>query len=300
MKIVLIGILVLLLSGCKNHHSNTENLRNDLIRTIKKNYKLDHGDIIAKYDLGGINQGNCSIAKNYLRIINDENYHNLFLKKFASRFKNRKNSEFLQTNASKKTTRLINLISRLNDKYNYLKSKDLNFIKSLKEYKFIQNHKSLKEQSGSNKDNSMKDLANLDHLIGNLPILMPQNNIKITSHYGMRKHPISKRKKLHCGIDLVGAKSTPIYAAASGKVIQVSRQGGYGNLIEIEHGRNFRTRYAHLKAVLVSAGEIVLDGQKIGLQGNTGRTTAEHLHFEILFKNRAIDPYDFISHGLNC
>ena len=289
-------IALLVLSSCKTNKSKTGQLRNHLDQVLKKEYSLNHGQIIVKYDLANINQSSCLIAKNYGRISNDKAYNKLFLQKFKNRNKSLKS---LNINANKKTTKLINLILRLNGRYQYLSKKDLGFIKSLKEYSFFGAIKNLAKAEVKSK-NGLEDIANLDHIVSNIPFFLPQNNLRITSHYGMRKHPIKKRKKLHCGIDLVGQKSTPIYSAASGKVSKIGRQGNYGNIVEITHERDLKTKYAHLKLINVNMGENVLDGQKIGLQGNTGKTTAEHLHFEILFKNKPIDPYDFIAHGFNC
>ncbi|MCC8416982.1 MAG: M23 family metallopeptidase [Rickettsia endosymbiont of Bryobia graminum] len=105
--------------------------------------------------------------------------------------------------------------------------------------------------------------------MSSIPILLPESNVKITSHYGMRKHPRKRRHKFHCGTDLIGRKAAPIYAAAEGRIINVSNKNHYGNLIEIKHSTSFIMKYAHLRKIYVKTGEDVIRGQLIGLQGNT-------------------------------
>ena len=96
---------------------------------------------------------------------------------------------------------------------------------------------------------------------------------------------------MHPGIDLAGAYGTPIYATADGTVLRAGwNSGGYGNLVEIDHGRGITTRYGHMSAILVQAGDHVTRGQQIGRMGSTGRSTGNHLHYEVRIDGRAGEP----------
>jgi murein DD-endopeptidase MepM/ murein hydrolase activator NlpD len=95
----------------------------------------------------------------------------------------------------------------------------------------------------------------------------------------------------HAGIDLAAPIGTPIYATADGTVSNAGyNSGGYGNLIKLDHGRGIETRYGHLSAILVSAGQHITRGQLIGRMGSTGRSTGSHLHYEVRIDGRAVNP----------
>lgn len=115
--------------------------------------------------------------------------------------------------------------------------------------------------------------------------------LRVTSKYGMRFHPILKRHKMHRGVDYGAPTGTPIVSVARGKVIYSGYdKGGYGNYIKIRHKSGIETRYGHLSRKLVRKGQIVKQGQKIGLVGATGRATGPHLDFQFLVKGKHIDP----------
>ena len=116
----------------------------------------------------------------------------------------------------------------------------------------------------------------------------------ITSKFGKRIDPINKRMAFHSGIDIRNRRGTKIAAPADGKVVSRGYTRGYGNFLEIDHGGGFHTRYLHMKKSLVKRGEQVKRGQDIGLVGNTGRSTGPHLHYEIKYKDKAIDPIKFV------
>ena len=99
---------------------------------------------------------------------------------------------------------------------------------------------------------------------------------------------------MHAGMDLTGDKGEPIYASANGVVTHAGRANGYGNMVEIGHGRGIDTRYGHLSKILVQEGDVVRQGQVIGLMGSTGRSTGTHLHYEIRLDGRAINPRPFL------
>jgi murein DD-endopeptidase MepM/ murein hydrolase activator NlpD len=111
-----------------------------------------------------------------------------------------------------------------------------------------------------------------------------------SSPFGMRFHPILKRRKVHKGLDFRADLGTPVAAAAPGKVVFAGSKGTYGRIVIIDHGLGLETRYAHLHRVKVSPGEFVAAGARIGLVGATGRVTGAHLHFEVRIRDRAIDP----------
>ncbi len=113
---------------------------------------------------------------------------------------------------------------------------------------------------------------------------------RISSRFGVRTDPFHRATRMHHGIDIPGRAGTPIRAAEAGVVRFAGRAGGYGNLLEIAHGGNVDTRYAHLARILVPAGAQVMRGQTIALMGSTGRSTGSHLHFEVRTNGRAHDP----------
>ncbi|NLM11079.1 MAG: M23 family metallopeptidase [Clostridiaceae bacterium] len=140
--------------------------------------------------------------------------------------------------------------------------------------------------------------AELENYLNSLPTFWPTEGI-IESGYGNRLHPVYKRYQPHTGVDIGGKKGNPIYAAASGTVIAAGKNGGYGYLVDIDHGNGLVTRYAHCSKVLVRKWQKVKVGEKIAEVGDTGVTTGPHLHFEILLNGKPIDPTIFIGTGKN-
>ena len=118
----------------------------------------------------------------------------------------------------------------------------------------------------------------------------------ITSKYGYRKHPITGRRELHKGSDMRAKLFTEVYATANGVVEYAGyhRRSGYGRLIIIDNAYGFKTYFAHLSKIKVKNGEVVQKGDLIGLTGNTGRSNGPHLHYEIRFIQRALNPFWFI------
>ena len=116
-------------------------------------------------------------------------------------------------------------------------------------------------------------------------------SVEFTSGFGVRSDPFRAGAAMHPGIDLAGAYGTPIYATADGTVVRAGwNSGGYGNLVELDHGRGITTRYGHMSAILVKAGEHVTRGQQIGRMGSTGN----HLHYEVRIDGRAVNPIPFM------
>ena len=120
----------------------------------------------------------------------------------------------------------------------------------------------------------------------------PIDGARISSGFGMRRHPVLGYNKMHKGIDFAASRGTPIYAAGDGVIEKAGRNGGYGNYIRVKHGRNLKTAYAHMKkfAKGMKKGVRVKQGQIIGYVGTTGRSTGPHLHFEVLRNGKHINP----------
>ncbi|WP_425468656.1 M23 family metallopeptidase [Pigmentiphaga aceris] len=116
----------------------------------------------------------------------------------------------------------------------------------------------------------------------------------ITSTFGMRTDPITRSQAMHEGQDFAAPMGTPILAAASGIVIDARMHSEYGQMVEIDHGNDLVTRYAHASVLLVKRGDLVRRGQQIALVGSTGRSTGPHLHFEVRTVGVAVDPVRFL------
>nr|WP_281277199.1 peptidoglycan DD-metalloendopeptidase family protein [Luteithermobacter gelatinilyticus] len=133
-------------------------------------------------------------------------------------------------------------------------------------------------------------LIDLEAAIQNMPVTKPVRKYYISSGFGVRKDPFKKTWARHYGVDMAGWWKTPIYATAAGVVTKAGRNGAYGNFIEIDHGNGFKSRYGHLSKIKVKRGQQVSMDQEIGLMGSTGRSTSPHLHYEIWFNGKAINP----------
>lgn len=116
----------------------------------------------------------------------------------------------------------------------------------------------------------------------------------ISSYYGKRTDPFSGKIEKHKGMDFAGKAGSEIKAVSSGVVTWASSRYGYGNLVEINHGHGYTTRYGHNAEILVKVGDAVEKGQVISLMGSTGRSTGPHVHFEVLQNDRQVDPIRFV------
>ena len=113
---------------------------------------------------------------------------------------------------------------------------------------------------------------------------------RISSGFGMRKHPIYRVWKFHTGIDISGTKGTPVYATGNGIIVRKGYCSGYGNYIEIEHAGGFHSFYAHLSRTMVNVGDSVEIARQIACVGNTGMATGSHLHYEVRKGKRYLNP----------
>lgn len=131
-----------------------------------------------------------------------------------------------------------------------------------------------------------------------LPFAMPVfENFRLTSGFGYRRDPFNGGRRLHAGTDFAGPRGTPVHSTGEGTVIFAGRRGGYGNMVEVRHASGYTTRYAHLHRIHVSEGERVSRGDHIGDMGNTGRSTGNHLHYEVRLNGDPVNPMTFITAG---
>lgn len=143
---------------------------------------------------------------------------------------------------------------------------------------------------------SWKKMDQLEREVISVPSARPVfiKQIAFTSGYGVRSDPFRGGAAMHAGIDLAGPIGTPIYATADGIVNRAEWANGYGNLVELNHGKGIQTRYGHLSKILVSAGQRVKRGDLIAKMGSTGRSTGSHLHYEVRLDGRAVNPVPFL------
>ncbi len=132
--------------------------------------------------------------------------------------------------------------------------------------------------------------------IPNISPIVPDKRIyHLSSGYGFRTDPFTGRSALHSGMDFALPTGTPIYATGSGKVVQVIySRVGYGNQVVIDHGFGYKTRYGHLSSIFVEEGMAVQRGDFIGKAGSTGRSTGPHLHYEVIYMGRTVNPINYV------
>ena len=123
-----------------------------------------------------------------------------------------------------------------------------------------------------------------------VPPILPKKGVYISSPYGYRVHPITKRWTMHRGIDIAAPIGTHVYAISSGEVIMARKNGSAGNEIRIKHGNGIESRYLHMYQRTVNVGDKVKTGQLIGTVGDTGRVTGPHLHLELKVRGKTVNP----------
>ncbi|WP_025898566.1 M23 family metallopeptidase [Sneathiella glossodoripedis] len=144
---------------------------------------------------------------------------------------------------------------------------------------------------------SLAKWTTLNSLMKNIPLARPLDSGYVTSSFGMRRDPISKKKAFHAGIDMSGPRNSPILATAPGKVVFAGHSGAYGKMVEIDHGQGFKTKFGHLKKIHVKRGDQVDFRTKIGTMGSTGRSTGRHVHYEIIYNGKNQNPAKFFKAG---
>jgi murein DD-endopeptidase MepM/ murein hydrolase activator NlpD len=137
-----------------------------------------------------------------------------------------------------------------------------------------------------------------EKIIHSLPLGAPVDPpYRETSGFGYRADPFNRKTAFHEGADLAAYYGAPILATAPGKVTYAGTRGGYGRVVEIDHGSGFKTRYGHLNSISVKTGQTVAIGQKVGTMGSTGRSTGPHLHYEVYYRGKSYDPIKFLRAG---
>jgi murein DD-endopeptidase MepM/ murein hydrolase activator NlpD len=146
---------------------------------------------------------------------------------------------------------------------------------------------------------SRAEVERLSRTLAAVPYRKPLiGQIEFSSTFGVRSDPFLGRPAMHTGIDFRAATGDPVRATAQGKVVAAGWHGGYGRMIEIDHGNSLTTRYGHLSAIGVKVGDVVRIGQVIGAVGSTGRSTGPHLHYETRIDGDPVDPRKFLRAGL--
>jgi len=148
----------------------------------------------------------------------------------------------------------------------------------------------------------MDELTKKEKMWASRPAIQPVSNkdlLHLHTIFGLRMHPLLGYVRPHNGLDFTAPAGSPVYATGDGKVSNAQRSKSYGNVVYIDHGYQFETRYAHLTNYIVGVGQVVKRGQIIGYVGNTGLSVSAHLHYEVLYKNDAINPVNFFQRDLN-
>lgn len=148
----------------------------------------------------------------------------------------------------------------------------------------------------------MDELTKKEKMWAARPAIQPISNkdlSRLHTIFGLRMHPLFGYVRPHNGLDFTAPQGTPIYATGDGRVSTAQRSETYGNVVYIDHGYGFETRYAHMTNYIVSAGQNVKRGQIIGYVGSTGTSVSAHLHYEVHYKNQAINPINFFQRDLN-
>lgn len=151
-------------------------------------------------------------------------------------------------------------------------------------------------------DATQKLAENKEEYSSIVPAIWPIDRTKlqrVSSLYGMRNHPILGIWRMHEGVDLTAPTGTAVYATGNGTVSQSGVRNGYGELVEIDHGFGYKTRYAHLSARFVKPGEKVTRGQIIGEVGNTGVSSGPHLHYEVRYRDNTVNPIHFFNKDMS-
>jgi len=145
--------------------------------------------------------------------------------------------------------------------------------------------------------NDMSDIRVMKVAAEKLPIAAPAVGTRRSSGFGVRLDPFSRSVAFHSGLDFSAAMRTPVYSTGPGIVSYVGPRNGYGNVVEIDHGGGFKTRYGHLSSSTVAVGQHVAVGQRIASTGSSGRSTGPHLHYEVWVNGRAQNPDRFLKAG---
>lgn len=157
---------------------------------------------------------------------------------------------------------------------------------------------SLFDNSLTELDMALSRLESVRETARALPYGNPAPGRKVTSHYGNRIDPFLGRLALHAGIDFRAKKGVEVFSTGAGKVTFAASSGGYGKMVEIDHGHGITTRYGHLSKILVSSGDTIAAGDPVGRAGSTGRSTGPHVHYEVRRNGKPVNPVHFLNAGM--
>ncbi len=188
------------------------------------------------------------------------------------------------------------------DRYSYLKSFDRSGILSRTALNMDILYKKAFIQSKSF-DDVVLLAKSADEMSLCVPAIPPVNisgsRIRYSSSFGYRPDPFNGQVRMHSGVDLSGPVGEPIYATGNGRVVEVGFDFfGYGNFVIVDHGFGYKTRYAHLKTSMVAMGRIVKRGEQIAIMGNTGRSKGPHVHYEVIYRNRPVNPLNYYNRDI--
>ncbi|AXE65142.1 M23 family peptidase [Hyphomonas polymorpha PS728] len=142
------------------------------------------------------------------------------------------------------------------------------------------------------------EMKHYERIVNDLPLGIPVAvPFRYTSPYGIRVDPFTKRPAAHWGTDFAAYRDAPIVASGPGTVVFAGSRGGYGLLVEIDHGHGFKSRYGHLRSYTVKKGDVIKVGDLVGRMGSTGRSTGDHLHYEVWYNDKPYDPMKFLKAG---
>lgn len=189
------------------------------------------------------------------------------------------------------------------DRYGYLRNFERSGILSRTAFSIDQLYKRAYIQS-----RSFDDILQLAHTADEMTLCVPaipplnigDKRVRLAASFGFRKDPFHGNYRMHSGVDLAGPLGMEVVATGNGRVISVSHDlFGYGNFVVVDHGFGYKSRYAHLKSISVTMGQFIKRGEKIGTLGNTGRSTGPHLHYEVIHKNRAVNPLNYYNRDVD-
>ncbi|HRK25574.1 MAG TPA: M23 family metallopeptidase, partial [Beijerinckiaceae bacterium] len=147
-------------------------------------------------------------------------------------------------------------------------------------------------------ENQLRESERLSRVVRALPVRRPlPRHHETTSTFGTRTDPFTRGLAMHSGLDFRATTGTPVRVTAEGKVVEAGWVGGYGKMVEIDHGFGLTTRYGHLSGIDVAVGDTVRKGEIVGQVGSTGRSTGPHLHYEVRIDDEAVDPQTLLRAG---
>lgn len=146
-------------------------------------------------------------------------------------------------------------------------------------------------------ESNIAAFAELQAFARTLPLASPLANLEISSRFGRRVDPFTGQAATHTGVDFRAASGTAVLATGAGTIVRASTNGGYGKMVEVDHGNGLSTIYAHLSTISVRVGQTVTVGAIVGRAGSTGRSTGPHLHYEVNRAGRAVDPMPYLRTG---